>query len=109
MANGVYLGEFEQLLLLAVLRLGEHAHGGTIREEIMHRTGRAVSRGAIYAGLDRLEEKGFVTSKLGQPTPERGGRAKRSYNVNASGQLGLSTALRRVERMSEGLTGLLEN
>jgi PadR family transcriptional regulator PadR len=103
MAKGTYLGEFEQYLLLAVLRLDCNAYGVTIREEIIQRTGRNVSRGAVYAGLERLEEKGLITSKLCDPTAERGGRAKRFYETSASGQFALEVSLSSVERMAEGL------
>jgi len=79
------LGEFEQIVLLAILRLGEKAYGVTIREEIMARTGREPSPGALYVTLDRLEEKGLVRSQFGDPTPQRGGRAKRFFSVSAKG------------------------
>jgi PadR family transcriptional regulator PadR len=103
MAKGTYIGEFEQLVLLAVLRLGQNAHGAIIREEIIDRTGRSVSRGAVYAGLDRLEEKGFLKSWLGAATAERGGRAKRHYEMTANGELALSTAFHAVKRMAQGV------
>ena len=73
------LGEFEQVVLLAILRLGDDAYAVTIREEIAACTGRMVSRGSIYITLDRLETKGYLKSWFGDPTPERGGRAKRYY------------------------------
>jgi len=73
------LGEFEQVVLLAILRLGDDAYAVTIREEILACTGRDVSRGSIYITLDRLETKGYLKSWFGDPTPERGGRAKRYY------------------------------
>ena len=75
------IGEFEHLVLLAVLRLGDDAYPVAVREEILKHTGRDVSRGAIYITLDRLENKGFLKSRLGDPTPERGGRAKRYYTL----------------------------
>jgi DNA-binding PadR family transcriptional regulator len=73
------LGEFEHVVLLAVLRLDEQAYAVTVRDEILRCTGRDVSRGSIYITLDRLETKGYLRSWLADPTPERGGRAKRYY------------------------------
>src|SRR3954467_11292118 len=73
------LGEFEQVVLLAVLRLGDDAYAVSIRDEIAECTGRDVARGSIYITLDRLETKGYLRSRLADPTPERGGRAKRYY------------------------------
>ena len=75
------LGEFEQVVLLAVLRLGEHAYAVPVHDEILQCTGRDVSRGSIYITLDRLETKGYLRSRLADPTPERGGRAKRYYTL----------------------------
>ena len=71
------IGDFEQLILLALVRLGSDAYGVTIRREIEERTGRVISPGALYTALDRLEKRGFVSSRLGDPTPERGGKRKR--------------------------------
>jgi DNA-binding PadR family transcriptional regulator len=73
------LGEFEQVVLLSILRLAEEAYAVTIRDELVACTGRNVSRGSIYITLDRLETKGYLKSWFGDPTPERGGRAKRYY------------------------------
>jgi DNA-binding PadR family transcriptional regulator len=73
------LGEFEQVVLLAILRLGDDAYAVTVRDEIQRCTGRDVSRGSVYITLDRLETKGYLKSRLADPTPERGGRAKRYY------------------------------
>jgi DNA-binding PadR family transcriptional regulator len=75
------IGEFEHIVLLAVLRLGDDAYAVTVRDEILAHTGRDVSRGSIYITLDRLETKGFLKSRLGEPTAERGGRAKRYYTL----------------------------
>ncbi|HEX9565746.1 MAG TPA: helix-turn-helix transcriptional regulator [Gemmatimonadaceae bacterium] len=97
------LGELEQLALLAVLRLGDTAYAVSVREEIQARTGRDVSRGAIYVTLDRMERKGYVRSKLGSPTPERGGKAKRLFTVAAPGQRALRAALQGTQAMLEGL------
>ena len=79
------LGDIEHLVLLALLRLGEHSYGVPILEEIATRTGRVVSRPAVYIALRRLESKGLVTSELGEATPERGGRAKRYFRLTAAG------------------------
>lgn len=97
------LGEFEQIVLLAILRLGDHAYGVTIREEIQARTDRDPAPGALYTTLDRLEEKGLVTSHFGDPTPERGGRAKRFFEVSANGVEAVARAQRSFQRMLKGL------
>ncbi len=97
-------GEFEQVVLLAVLRLGDEAYGVTIRSEIAKRTGRQVAPGALYTTLDRLEEKGCLASRMGDPTPERGGRAKRFYTVTASGLKSVTTAQRAFRSLLEGLS-----
>jgi DNA-binding PadR family transcriptional regulator len=75
------IGDFEHMVLLAVLRLDDNAYAVTVREEILKHTGRDLSRGSIYITLDRLESKGFLKSRLGEPTAERGGRAKRFYTL----------------------------
>lgn len=80
-----YLGEFEQVVLLALMRLGEDAYGVTIRREIEKRTGRAISLGGIYPTLNRLEDKGLVSSFMGEPSAIRGGRAKRHFILEAAG------------------------
>ena len=98
-----FLGEFEQMVLMAVLRLGEEAYAVTIREEIERRTGRVASRGAIYITLDRLEKKGYLESWLGDATPERGGRAKRYHKVSAAGATALKRSLAALEKMWQGL------
>jgi PadR family transcriptional regulator, regulatory protein PadR len=97
------LGGFESLLLLAILRQGENAYGVTIRQELLDRAGKEVAIGAIYTGLDRLEQKGFVESRFGDPTPERGGRAKRYYQVTASGLSALNETQRAVQSLLEGI------
>jgi PadR family transcriptional regulator PadR len=93
------LGQFELLLLLAVLRLGERAYGVTIRRELAERTGRIVSAGAVYTALERLERRGLATSWLGEPTPERGGRAKRYYRLLPAGE----EAVARTQGLLRGL------
>jgi PadR family transcriptional regulator, regulatory protein PadR len=86
------LGDLEHLVLLALLRLGERSYGVPILEEITSRTGRAVSRPAVYIALRRLEAKGFVKSQLGEATAERGGRAKRYFTLTAPGHRQLHTS-----------------
>jgi len=93
------LGELEQLALLAVLRLGEHAYPVAIRDEIEDRTGIALGRGSVYVTLDRLDRKGYVTSWFGDPTPERGGKAKRCFAVTAAGKRALAEVERAISRM----------
>ncbi len=81
----VDLGDIEHLVLLAILRLGTDAYGIPILDEVSARSGRDVSRATVYVALKRLEQKGLVTSKLGESTPERGGRAKRFYRLKPNG------------------------
>ena len=104
MSKGEHLGEFEQLVLLALMRLGEKAYGMKVRREIEERSQRSVSIGAAYATLDRLEEKGYVRSWLGESTPERGRRAKRFFRIEAAGEVALRNSLRAVTNMAEGLS-----
>lgn len=101
--KGIHLGEAEHLMLLAVWRLGKNAHGTAIREEIFERTGRRLSVSAIYVTLVRLEKKGYVSSFLADPTPVRGGKAKRFFTVKKKGIAELEESRRRMERMWEGL------
>jgi DNA-binding PadR family transcriptional regulator len=103
MGKGDYLGEFEQLILAALIRLGNDAYGVTIHDELVERAGRDVSFGAIYATLDRLEQKGFVSSRRGDPTPERGGRAKRFFRIEAPGLRALEQSWQMSDRMRAGL------
>jgi PadR family transcriptional regulator PadR len=98
-----YLGEFEHIIVLALLRLEEKAYGVTVRQEIESRTRREVSVGAVYSTLDRLERKGYVKSYLGDPTPERGGRSKRFFRVTAKGVVAVNRTHRALQRMAEGL------
>ena len=102
------LGEFEQLVLLALIRLGEAAYGVAIRDEIERETSRDVTLGAVYTTLLRLEEKGFVASRLGDPTPQRGGRRKKYYRPLAAGRRELAASLQALRRMTRGLTPGLE-
>jgi len=79
------LGNFELMVLLALIRVGEDAYGVPISQAIEESTGRDVLVGSVYAALERLEVKGFVSSRVGEPTPERGGRAKRYFRITAKG------------------------
>ena len=97
------LGEFEQIVLLAILRLGDKAYGVTIREEIIDLYRSRTQPGALYITLDRLEEKGLVRSRFGDPTPQRGGRAKRFFSVSAKGVESVARAQRSYQRLLQGL------
>ena len=103
MPKGDHLGAFEQHVLAALLRLPDNAYGVTIRREIVERTGRDVAVGAIYSTLDRLEAKGYVSSRLGEATPERGGRAKRYFEIEAPGERALHEAWRMSDSLRAGL------
>lgn len=103
MSSPDYLGEFEHLVVLALLRLDERAYGVTVRQEIQFRTQREVSIGAVYATLDRMETKGYVKSRLGDPTPERGGRPKRFFRVTAKGMAAVNRTQKALQSMTEGL------
>ena len=96
------LGEFEQVVLLAVLRLGDNAYGVTIGAEITACTGREPTAGALYTTLDRLEDKGLVSSRMGDPTPQRGGRAKRFFVLNSKGLAAITRAQQSYRRLLEG-------
>jgi PadR family transcriptional regulator, regulatory protein PadR len=98
-----FLGEFEQLILFAVLRLGDEAYGVTVRDEIETRTGRTISAGAVYTALERLEARGFVESWFGDPTPARGGRRKRHFRVEPAGQRALHRSYDGLQRMARGV------
>jgi PadR family transcriptional regulator, regulatory protein PadR len=100
---GDHLGRFEHFLLLAVVRLGDEAYGMTIRRELAQHTGRDIAVGAIYTALARLERRGLVQSWLGQPTAERGGKAKRYYRVLAAGRKALANAEAALTGLSQEL------
>jgi len=102
------LGEFEQMVLLAVLRLGDSAYAVTIRQEIEARTGRAASRGAIYITLDRLEKKGYLVSRLADATAERGGKSKRFYEVQPVGAAALRESWGAMRKMWEGMEPVIK-
>jgi DNA-binding PadR family transcriptional regulator len=97
--NRGHFGEWELMVALALMRLGEDAYGVPICREIEEQTGREVAVGSVYATLERLEEKGFVSSKLGEPTAERGGRAKRYFRMTSNG-------IREVRRTQRALMNL---
>jgi PadR family transcriptional regulator PadR len=103
MPRGDLLGSLEHIVLLALVRLEANAYGMTIRREIEERTGRTLSIGAVYATLDRLEAKGYVSSFVGEPTAERGGRAKRLFQIEAAGALALRTSQEAIRKMTVGL------
>ena len=102
MGSNRLLGGFENLLLLTILRLDDRAYGVALRRELIDRAEKDVAIGAIYTGLDRLEQKGFVKSWSGEPTPERGGRAKKFYRVTALGKKALQEMHRAIRRLSLG-------
>lgn len=97
------LGEFEHLVLLAVARLGNRAYGVPIVDELEAQTGRRVSRASVYVALKRLEAKDLIVSALGAPTPERGGRAKRYFQITALAERRLAEAREALVRMWSGL------
>lgn len=103
------LGEFEQLVLLAILRVGDDAYGVPILEEIRVRTGRSVLRPAVYVTLRRLEEKGLVGSHMGESLPERGGRARKYYRVEPAGLTLLRESRAALRNMWEGLGAVLDD
>jgi DNA-binding PadR family transcriptional regulator len=103
-----YIGEFEQLVLMTILRLGDRAYGATVRDEIADRTGRDVSLSAVYTTLERLEAKKLLSSRVGEPTPQRGGRRKRYFALSAAGERALQSSWQRLKRAAEGLEPLLD-
>ena len=106
MRKGDYLGNFDLMLLLAVLRLGDEAYGVTIAQELEQYTSREVVIASVYARLERLQERGLVTSSLGDPTPERGGRAKRYFSITGAGIREIRDARRSLMNMWKGLPDL---
>lgn len=97
------LGEFETLVLMAVLRLDGDAYGMRIHQELEDRGGRLCSYGALYTTLDRLEQKGYVSSSVGEPTPERGGRAKKYFKIDSAGKAALRQSYEATRRMAQGI------
>lgn len=103
MPRGDYLGEFEQIVLLAVARLEDGAYGMAILDELRERTGADVAVASVYAALDRMARQGYVTSALGEPTAERGGRAKRFFRLEPAGVEALERTRRRLDALWDGL------
>jgi PadR family transcriptional regulator PadR len=106
MAKREFLGNFELVVMLALIRLGENAYGVPIAREIEARSGRRVSFGSIYATLERLEAKGLVSSKLGEPTSERGGRAKKYFRISGMGLREVRATQRMLMKSWQGLRQL---
>ena len=104
-----HLGEFEQLLMFALLELDADAHGVTIRRAIEDRTGRQVSPGAVYTAMERLESRGFVVSRVGDATPARGGRRRKYYDLEPAGAEVLQRSYETLTRMAEGLESKLSS
>ena len=103
------LGEFELLVLLATIGLGEGAYPVSIAADLEARTGRKASRTTVLITLERLEDKDLVTSRYGDPTPERGGRAKRFFSLKPRGVQAVRDSLERIQTMSEGLASVLKS
>ncbi len=103
------LGEFEQLILFSVLQLGEGAFGVSIRETIEERTNREVSSGAIYTTLGRMEDRGLVASRVGEPTPGRAGRPRRYYSLEPAGAKALLDSYAAIQAMAGDLVPLLRD
>jgi DNA-binding PadR family transcriptional regulator len=101
-----FLGNFELMVILALIRLGDNAYGVPISEELEKRTGRDIAIASVYAALERLEGKGFVTSELGEPTAERGGRAKRYFRLTARGLKEVRETQRTLVKLWRGLPEL---
>jgi PadR family transcriptional regulator PadR len=103
------LGEFEQLVLMTLLRLGDGAYGVSVASEITTRTGREVSVGAVYTTLDRLEAKHLVRSRIGEPSAVRGGRRKRHFALTSKGEAALQASWQQLRLAAKGLEPLLES
>jgi len=109
MRNREFLGQHEIIVMLSILRLGRQAYGVPIAAEIASKTGREMLQGSVYATLDRLEAKGLVRSKLGEATPQRGGRAKRYFKLTAEGVRKVSEAQRALESLWVDLSSVASN
>ncbi len=102
------LGQFEQLVLTAILALGENAYGVTIHAKVEELSRpRRIARGAVYATLDRMEDKGLIASWLSAPTAERGGRSRRHYRLEKPGEKALRETARQAQRLMETISSLL--
>src|SRR5580704_15778660 len=106
MAKREFIGGFELLVLLALIRLGDDAYGVPISEAIEESSGREVALGSVYITLERLDQKGLVASRLGEPTPERGGRAKTYFRITAKGLREIRQAQRTLTRLWKGVPQL---
>ena len=100
------LGELEQVLLLALLRLGGDSYGAAIRAEVLATTGRSITPGAIYPTLDRLEARGLLRSRMGAPEPHRGGRARRLFKITAAGLREVQRSWQQTVALGRGLAAL---
>jgi len=109
MSDRTHLGDVELIVMLALLRLGENAYGVTISREIEQQSGREIALGSVYVTLERLEEKGMVSSNLGEPTAERGGRAKRYFRVTTKGLREAREARQALMKLWRGLRELQGN
>jgi DNA-binding PadR family transcriptional regulator len=105
----MHLGEFEQLILFALVRLDDSAHGAAIATEILRRTGRTVSAGAVYTALDRMESRGFVSSWIGEATETRGGRRRKYYRLLPQGAQVLYRSHGALRQMAAGVLTRLES
>ena len=103
MTKGKHLGELEQLVLLAILQLGDDAYGTAVMGELQQRGGRSVSRGVLYVTLDRMEAKGLLSSRTGETSPRRGGKPRRYLSVTPEGRRSLQESRDTLARMWEGL------
>jgi PadR family transcriptional regulator PadR len=108
MNKSAYLGEFEHMVLLAVLRLGDDAHGLSVRKELDARAGRAVTRSTAYITLERLTRKGYLNARMADPSEARAGRPKRYFHVTEAGREALRTSGRALMRLWDGYEQLLE-
>lgn len=109
MGNTKALGEFEHLLLLAIVRQGNGISGAEVSGELASKTGRHPARGTMYVTLDRLERKGYLSSEMGDPTAERGGKAKRLYSLTPTGLEALKRSGQALQAMWQGYESLLED
>lgn len=101
-----YLGEFELMVMLVLIHLGDKAYGVPISKELKDRTGRDAALGSVYAALERLEQKGYVSSTLADPTPERGGRAKRYFAVTKKGKAAVQMTKNALTKLWQGIPEL---
>ena len=105
--DAMLMGGFEQMVLLSVLHVGDDAYAVSVRRAIEARTGRRVTRGALYTSLERLEGKGYLRSRMGEPTPERGGRSRRYYRVTPAGVRALKVSKQTLVRLWQGLESVI--